>query len=194
MDVTSITIPSRSRTCPEPNLQRGYTLVELMLALTIGSILFSMAIPAFGAMMARQRLAVGVDTLFTDLQLSRSEAITRSRLKFICRSQDGENCINIGSWDDGWIVFVDINKNNQRDADEQILRIQLAMHKGININFGSLNSTGIRFKSDGTGTFNGTFTFCDVSGNAAPRAIIFYYSGRPRYALNRSVGSELVCT
>jgi len=194
MDVIGATSPSYCWIVPESKRQYGYTLVELMLVLTIGGILFSMAVPAFGAMMARQRLAVGVDTLFADLQLSRSEAITRSRSIFIGRSQDGENCINTGAWDDGWMVFVDINKNNQRDTDEQILRIQQAMHQNIDITFGSLNSTGIRFKSDGTGTFNGTFTFCDGLGNAAPRAIIFYYSGRPRYALTRSDGSELVCT
>ncbi len=193
MDVTKTVAISSLRARTPSKSQGGYTLVEIALVLTIASILFSMALPAFGAIMARQRLAVSVDTLFTDLQLSRSEAITRSRSIFICRSVDGQSCMSSGSWDDGWIVFVDVNKNNQRDQDDPLLRVQQAMHKSVGINFGSLNATGIRFKPDGTGTFNGTFTFCDISGSVEPRAIIFYYSGRPRYALERSDGSALEC-
>ncbi len=182
-----------THTKPKVHSQLGYTFVEVVLALTVSGILFSMAIPSFGAMIARQRIAVGVDTLFTDLQLSRSEAITRSQSVFICRSVDGQFCTSTSNWDNGWIVFVDSNNDNQRDADEQLIRVQRAFSKGISIQFGSLNATGIRFKPDGAGTFNGTFTFCDTAGKARPRAIIFYYSGRPRYSTTRSDGSALYC-
>jgi type IV fimbrial biogenesis protein FimT len=56
---------------------RGFTLLELMVVISVTGILLAVAVPSFGAMLARMRLEGAGNELATDLQYSRSEASRR---------------------------------------------------------------------------------------------------------------------
>ena len=55
---------------------KGFTLVELMVALVVMAILVAFAGPAFQGLIERQRLKAVVETALSDLQVARSEALT----------------------------------------------------------------------------------------------------------------------
>ena len=55
---------------------KGFTLVELMVALVVMAILVAIAAPAFQDLIERQRLKAVVETALSDLQVARSEALT----------------------------------------------------------------------------------------------------------------------
>ena len=55
---------------------KGFTLVELMVALVVMAILVAIAAPAFQGLIERQRLKAVVETALSDLQIARSEALT----------------------------------------------------------------------------------------------------------------------
>lgn len=57
--------------------QRGFTVVELMVTLSITGILLGIGLPAFGNLVERQQLLSSVETLASDLRRARSEAIAR---------------------------------------------------------------------------------------------------------------------
>ena len=55
---------------------KGFTLVELMVALVVMAILVAIAAPAFQDLIERQRLKSVVETALSDLQVARTEALT----------------------------------------------------------------------------------------------------------------------
>lgn len=60
----------------------GFTLVELMITITVLAVLAAIAAPSFVSMLERQRLNAATENLFVDLQHARSEAIKRNKLIF----------------------------------------------------------------------------------------------------------------
>ena len=62
-----------------PSFQcRGYSLIELCVCVAIPAILMAMAVPALHQLLQRQRLELVAQTLMTNLQEARSEAVTRA--------------------------------------------------------------------------------------------------------------------
>ena len=59
--------------------QRGYSLVELLMVLTLVGITLAIAIPAMGQYMRAYTARVGADELVSNLRLARRLAITRSQ-------------------------------------------------------------------------------------------------------------------
>lgn len=80
---------------------RGFTLMELLIGLTVVAILVSLAAPGMLSMIRQQRL-VGIHRqVVTDLQYARSEAIARAsyvRVRFQPQDSGGDAC---------YVIYVD---------------------------------------------------------------------------------------
>ena len=85
----------------------GFTLVELMVTVTLSVILIAIATPSFVTLLASRAAQAAADSLVSDLRLARFEAIKLSRTVSVCSSISGDVCSDSASWKDGWIVFVD---------------------------------------------------------------------------------------
>ena len=70
--------------------------------------------------MRSNRVATGTNELLASLALARSEAIRNPGGAGICASEDGESCG--GTWDDGWLVWLDADADGEPGDDERILR------------------------------------------------------------------------
>lgn len=105
----------------------GFTMVEILVVVTLLAILASLAAPSLRALLARRAVESAVTALASDYRLARSEAIKRSAHVTICRSPDGLQCslaLQPGSWHDGWLVITDANANRRLDGTDEILRAQ----------------------------------------------------------------------
>ncbi|MDE2081846.1 MAG: GspH/FimT family pseudopilin [Burkholderiales bacterium] len=85
----------------------GLTLIELMVTIAVAAILMATAIPSFQAMIQRNRVITEANSLVSDLQFARSEAIRQGLPVSLCVSADGRTCLGANTWHSGWIVFVD---------------------------------------------------------------------------------------
>ena len=95
-------------------INRGFTLIELVVALVVLAVLISIAIPGFGSMIDQQRMSTGLNNLGLSLSMTRQEAVRMNRTTTLAPIS--------GDWNQGWIIFVDKNNDGAVDAGETILR------------------------------------------------------------------------
>ena len=87
--------------------RRGFTLLELMVAVAVLSILVGLGVPAFNDTIRNNQLAAAGSDLISALTLARSEALKRSIRVSVCAAEDQDNCATGTDWSKGWIVFTD---------------------------------------------------------------------------------------
>ncbi len=78
----------RRLTTPRPRGQRGMTLVELMVALTVMGLLLASAAPFFGDYITNSRLREGGNLVLTETLMAQSEAIKRNTTIRLSTSTD----------------------------------------------------------------------------------------------------------
>jgi type IV fimbrial biogenesis protein FimT len=86
---------------------RGFTLIELMITLSLAAIILTLAVPAFRDIILNNRAAVQSNELVTTMNVARSEAVRRGARVSVCASSDQSSCTGGTNWAVGWIVFVD---------------------------------------------------------------------------------------
>jgi type IV fimbrial biogenesis protein FimT len=98
------------------NPQHGLTMVELMVAVAIISILMAIGVPSYRYVTTSNRVSSEVNGLLLDLQFARSEALKQGRTVTVCPANStATDCAGNSNWHNGWIAFMDINGNGQVD-------------------------------------------------------------------------------
>ena len=154
----------------------GFSLIELMIAISVAAILFGIAVPQFSALTQNARISSARNGLFTAFQLARTEAITRRAHVVVCASAEGESCS--GAWVSGVLVFVDTNRNRQHDSSERLLtKFMPDAFKNLAVN-GNRRVTS--FGPDGrSGGSNQTVSFC-APGRNDGLSVVISNAGRVR--------------
>jgi type IV fimbrial biogenesis protein FimT len=125
----------------------GFTMVELMMTVAIGSIVLMLAIPSFRYVTNSNRIAAEINGLLGDLQFARAEAIKEGKTVTVCLSSDGASCTGGTAWENGWIVFQDPTNLGFVDPTENVLRIQKRF-SGTD-SFSSSGITSVTFNREG---------------------------------------------
>jgi type IV fimbrial biogenesis protein FimT len=85
----------------------GFTLLELMVTLSIAGVLVAMATPTFKDVISNNRLTAYHNEFVAALNLARSEAIKRGTSVVLRRG----NGSSVNQWHKGFDIFVDSNGN-----------------------------------------------------------------------------------
>lgn len=148
------------------NIQRGFSLIELMVTIAIVAILAALAAPSFVASLRSNTVATTVNSFLADARFARSEALKRGSTVIMCASAAPESanptCITAGSgvdidgdglgdgWVGGWIVFEDQDGNGNRNgANETALRVQASIPRIESIMDNNGTPARLRFTSTG---------------------------------------------
>lgn len=171
----------------------GFTLIELLMTLSISLILLSISLPSVGTLLSSTESRGARQDLWTALNVARSGAVTSRRRNVICPSTNGSTCTGGLRWDAGWIVFIDNNENNARDADDKLVSVGNPLQRGVVIT-STVGRDKVGFRTDGSSAGdNVTLTICDRRGAASASSLVVSNPGRIRSGLPTAQSASETC-
>ncbi|MBT5229006.1 MAG: prepilin-type N-terminal cleavage/methylation domain-containing protein [Methylococcales bacterium] len=130
----------------------GFTLIELMIVIAIGSILAMVAIPSFSRLMQENSLSAATNDLVSTFNFARSEAVRRGSNVGVCATADQGTCSASADWSTGWLVWSGASNAGPANTTE-ILRVHEALGLNATLNKVDGSSTApILYSSTGTKT------------------------------------------
>lgn len=174
--------------------QHGLTLVELVVTLAIVLVVLGIGIPAWANLVQSNAITDARNQMQGTLMHARMRAVQLNRHVTVCPSRDGKSCKpDHTAWHEGYISYVDVNGNRQRDAGEELIRVTKPTLSGIKIH-SSVGRKSIRFGSGGNAWgSNLSLRFCSNSNPKNNKALLVYGTGRARLSNTLSDGSEVTC-
>jgi prepilin-type N-terminal cleavage/methylation domain-containing protein len=154
--------------------QTGFTLYELMITLLIVGIVLSVGIPNFAEFSRNGKITTTANDLHSTFYLARTEATRAKNIITICSSLDPMNATPAcgGQFEDGWIVFEDLDGDIAVDAGESILKAFPPTRNGVAIDsqgatdYFSFAATGLGRGDIGGVTAVTKMMICDDRGNS----------------------------
>lgn len=192
----------------------GFTFIELIVTIIVLSVVASFALPSFRTAILDNRLTAQTNEVSSLISYARSEASKlRTGVVTVCSSTDSASCSGDAEWENGWIVFSDMDSDRVIDAadGDELLKVGAALAGGNTLRIVDLTSDSggfVQFASNGfpipsaTGNAAGTFVICDSRGDQEARAVAVNVSGQTRLArdtggtagvLNDHENSDITC-
>jgi len=121
--------------------EKGFTLIELMMAIVLVGILLGIGVPSFQSMMMNSRMTGDYNSLTANLNFARSEAIKRSAPVSVCARATDDTCGD--DWSVGWLVFDDAGDTpGFIDDGELVLKSALLDNANMTVNNSARLNTG----------------------------------------------------
>lgn len=161
--------------------QEGFSVIELMVTLTIAGILTVVALPSFNEMLKNNRRTVTLNELVANVMLARAEAAKRGQAVTMCGlpSSGVTSCAGGTTWDYGWIVFLDPDADGVPAASTDVLRVYVNDYRStlsVRSSTGGPGYVVLRpFNQSGT---QASLKVCDSRGAAKARVVCVATSGR----------------
>ena len=141
----------------------------------------TIGIPSFRTAILNNSRTAQVNEFVGVLSLARSEAAKRGFRVTVCRRLNDTTCATdtTSIWENGWIVFIDQNRDNIIDAGEEVLKIYSPIPNDFTLR-GNVFSKSIAYLPNGVGSEAGTFRLCDSRGVDQARFVVISMTGRVR--------------
>ena len=164
----------------------GFTLLELMVTLSVLAITAAMAMSAWSHQMAKFEARSTMTQIAAVLRESATDAMVMHRRQVVCFTANQKDCI--GSGFTQLMSFTDSNKNALRDTNEPItLMVPVDLRYGALKLSAGLGAQGFVFMED-TGRPRGTqgnVTYCADNGDMRiARSLIMSRQGRIRHSFD----------
>lgn len=157
--------------------KQGFTLIELMVTLSIATIMLTLAIPSFRDFLLNSRITSQTNDFVLALASAKSEAVKRGGLVTVCSRATNATCAASTTWDSGWLVFADGGVAGTVDGTDVVLQVREPLEGGNTFRAGARQR--VTFQSTGFSSgFNDTFRLCDTRGTADGRSITVSMQGR----------------
>ena len=110
---------------PIQKLQQAFTLIELMVTISVLGVIMAIALPNLRDFVVGNRLSSNVNSFIGMLSYARSEAIVRNQQVVVCAKKNGADGCETSDNDWGKYeiqIFVDVDGNNNRNTGDILLK------------------------------------------------------------------------
>lgn len=176
---------------------KGFTIIELLIVLTIVGIFGMIAVPGFLQTIRDNRLTAQANDMLGVLYFARSEAIKLHDDVQLCISSNQTSC-TAGSYEDGWLIWNDADDSGTVESSE-IIRVGGGLDGG-NVIYHALTDAAtvatntVTFSSRGLSSAQGTWQICDTRGASEAKAVVLSLSGRAKVSETLANGGALTCS
>lgn len=165
--------------------ERGFTLIELMITITVMAILLMVGLPSMQSFIAQNRLSGNANEFIGATMMARSEAMKRGSAVTICRAVNAETSTtnscdtSKNDWSSGWLVVV---VNTVDSTQNVVLARQGALTAGTTVTPTSTATTptSIIYNALGAPTQAPPGAFAFAFNSQFTRSVCFDPSGRAR--------------
>ena len=175
--------------------QRGFNLLELLIAIGILGVITAIAVPSFQSISINSSLSTETNDLVSSLRQARSEAAKRGQNVTVCAANATLTaCSDAADWSTGWLIV---------DNAANVIRVREALDSDTATEMAIAGATGrIVFNRNGFSTSARTIKLCGRDDSAQrARGVIISVDGRVRLATdsdNNSIaedrsGTDLTC-
>lgn len=158
---------------------KGFTLIELMIALSVAAILGAFSVSGFNNLINSIRQYNAIQSTVSSLSRTRYLAVKLGQRVALCSLTIDQTCSP--AWDGKYLgAFVDANSNHLRDNDEEIIFRQewiRSMHIRWDDKF---DNTAVIYQPNGIAVSNGTIYLTNEKNQLFARLVINNY-GRVRF-------------
>lgn len=175
-----------------PDQARGFTLLGLLVAIAIGSIVLTLGLPALQNMVASNRRVTNLDAIVNAVQTARSFAVSDGVPTTLCGSSTGNSCD--GNWSQGWIVVENRSGSTGTvgSGDPVVKRYPaLQGHFTVSAHLGGIGY--LAYQPSGLSNTGGYFTLCGPHGAAQAVSAIVSPAGDVRSGSTTASGTALSC-
>ena len=153
----------------------GVTLIELLVWMTVLTVVTSTSVPMMQRLLASERLTANANQVLAMIHMARAEGAYRSPM-LICSGQGG--CDSFRQPDDRLVLIADLNNNRALDSGDETLS-ELALPDGMTVQWRSFrNHPWLRINRFGVAYYqNGHFLLC-YRGQA--RKVILNFQAKAR--------------
>ena len=148
--------------------QRGFTIIELMIAVALLAAMVVIGVPSFNSIINSNETAAKSNEFLSALKVARAEATKRRQNVIVCASNNQADCAS-SDWSDGWIVFEDslpvaTSGNGAFDVGETIIDT-FSLPAGFTVTRAATGPDQIIFAATGLSDSSvaQTFTVCKAS-------------------------------
>ncbi|MCG8535648.1 MAG: GspH/FimT family pseudopilin [Pseudomonadales bacterium] len=170
-------------------MKNGFSLIELMMAILVLSIVISLGAPSFSGSIQNNRIKSQSNAMNGAISFVRTEAVKRNSSVSMCASSNQSSCT--GNWEQGWIIFDDPDGSGSLTGGETILKIGETLAGENTLRLTGSSTSSITFDNQGRTTSSSTFTFCDDREEAKAIGIVINVSGQTRRAVDED-GNNIV--
>ena len=172
---------------------RGFSFLEILLALALIAILGAISVPSICDLVRRNAVLTRVDRIANTLQFVRTAAIGRAELVIFCKSKDQKQCKDAGVlWSDGQIV-VAVNDRGEQKLLQVVETLPIGDILEWHSNFSQNESLGF-LPSGTTNGQHGSFYYCSRNHPQYSRAIIVNENGRVYVSDKTAEGEAIRCS
>jgi len=158
---------------------KGFTLLELVITLAIVAIVVSFGVPSFRGIIMDNRLVSQTNQFVRSINLARSAAVSFQRNAVLCVSANYDaalpTCAAGTDWSNGWIVWVDKDRDSVTDANEIV---SVFPPLADNTTFSSLAISQFTYNARGFLVAGDDLTLCDSRSGETGRLIRVNPTGR----------------
>ncbi len=156
----------------------GFTLLELMVTISIMAIIAGIAVPSYQGLIESNLMRAASHSFYGSLVLARSEAVKNNQPVALCKSSNGTSCATSGTWDNGWLVYIDADADATFDSSELLLESHIGITT-LTLRATDANLDQVVYQADGTQRVAASFNVCTDDDASRGTNISIGLTGRP---------------